>query len=66
MAGAKPGASSTPAPRRIANRSKSPLIAACDLALIVSRPETPLTGGAFLSKMSHLLNVEALVAEVTR
>ena len=50
----------------ISNRSKSPLIAACDLALIASWPETPLTGGAFPSKISQLLIVDALVAEMTR
>ncbi|PTE11055.1 MurR/RpiR family transcriptional regulator, partial [Mesorhizobium helmanticense] len=50
----------------ISNRSKSPLIAACDLALIASWPETPLTGGAFPSKISQLLIVDALVAEMIR
>jgi DNA-binding MurR/RpiR family transcriptional regulator len=50
----------------ISNRSKSPLVAACDLALIASWPETPLTGGAFPSKISQLLIVDALVAEMTR
>lgn len=50
----------------ISNRSKSPLIAVCDLALIASWPETPLTGGAFPSKISQLLIVDALLAEMTR
>jgi RpiR family carbohydrate utilization transcriptional regulator len=50
----------------LSNRSKSPLVAACDLALIASWPETPLTGGAFPSKISQLLIVDALVAEMTR
>lgn len=50
----------------ISNRSKSPLAATCDLALIASWPETPLTGGAFPSKISQLLIVDALVAEMTR
>lgn len=50
----------------ISNRSKSPLAAVCDLALIASWPETPLTGGAFPSKISQLLIVDALVAEMTR
>ena len=50
----------------ISNRSKSPLAAACDLTLIASWPETPLTGGAFPSKISQLLIVDALVAEMTR
>jgi DNA-binding MurR/RpiR family transcriptional regulator len=50
----------------ISNRPKSPLIAVCDLALIASWPETPLTGGAFPSKISQLLIVDALLAEMTR
>lgn len=50
----------------ISNRSKSPLAATCDLTLIASSPETPLTGGAFPSKISQLLIVDALVAEMTR
>jgi DNA-binding MurR/RpiR family transcriptional regulator len=50
----------------ISNRSKSPLVAACDLALIASWPETPLTGGAFPSKISQLLIVDALAAEMMR
>lgn len=50
----------------LSNRSKSPLVAACDVALIASWPETPLTGGAFPSKISQLLIVDALVAEMTR
>ncbi|MFC5567445.1 MurR/RpiR family transcriptional regulator [Rubellimicrobium aerolatum] len=50
----------------LSNRSKSPLVAACDVALIASWPETPLTGGAFPSKISQLLIVDALMAEMTR
>jgi RpiR family transcriptional regulator, carbohydrate utilization regulator len=50
----------------ISNRSKSPLAAACDLTLIASWPETPLTGGAFPSKISQLLIVDALLAEMMR
>lgn len=50
----------------ISNRSKSPLAAACDLTLIASWPETPLTGGAFPSKISQLLIIDALVAEMMR
>lgn len=50
----------------ISNRAKSPLIAACDIALIVSWPETPLTGGAFPSKISQLLIVDALIGEMGR
>ena len=50
----------------ISNRAKSPLIAACDIALIASWPETPLTGGAFPSKISQLLIVDALIGEMGR
>ena len=50
----------------ISNRAKSPLTAACDLTLIASWPETPLTGGAFPSKISQLLIVDALVVEMMR
>ncbi|MFE0014954.1 MurR/RpiR family transcriptional regulator [Mesorhizobium sp. NPDC059054] len=50
----------------ISNRSKSPLAAECDLTLIASWPETPLTGGAFPSKISQLLIVDALLAEIVR
>ena len=48
----------------ISNRSKSPLVAVCNLTLIASWPETPLTGGAFPSKISQLLIVDALLAEI--
>ena len=48
----------------ITNRSKSPLVAACDIALVASWPETPLTGGAFQSKISQLLIVDAIVEEM--
>ena len=50
----------------ITNRAKSPLVAACDVALVASWPETPLTGGAFQSKISQLLIVDALVGEMGR
>ncbi|MGX9176657.1 MurR/RpiR family transcriptional regulator [Mesorhizobium wenxiniae] len=50
----------------ISNRSKSPLAAVCDLTLIASWPETPLTGGAFPSKISQLLIIDALLAEMMR
>jgi RpiR family transcriptional regulator, carbohydrate utilization regulator len=50
----------------ISNRSKSPLVAVCNLTLIASWPETPLTGGAFPSKISQLLIVDALLAEMMR
>lgn len=50
----------------ISNRAKSPLMAACDIALVASWPETPLTGGAFQSKISQLLIVDALIGEMGR
>ncbi len=50
----------------ISNRSKSPLAAVCDLTLIASWPETPLTGGAFPSKISQLLIIDALTEEMMR
>lgn len=50
----------------ITNRAKSPLVAACDLTLVASWPETPLTGGAFPSKISQLLIVDALIGEMGR
>jgi len=49
----------------ITNRSKSPLAASSDHVLLASWPETPLTGGAFPSKISQLLIVDALVAYIT-
>jgi RpiR family transcriptional regulator, carbohydrate utilization regulator len=50
----------------VSNRAKSPLAAICDVALIASWPETPLTGGAFPSKISQLLIVDALIGEMGR
>lgn len=50
----------------VSNRAKSPLAAACDVAIIASWPETPLTGGAFQSKISQLLIVDALIGEMGR
>lgn len=49
----------------LTNRSKSPLVAKSDYVLLASWPETPLTGGAFPSKISQLLIVDALVASIT-
>ncbi|MFC3705328.1 MurR/RpiR family transcriptional regulator [Devosia honganensis] len=49
----------------LTNRSKSPLVAKSDHVLLASWPETPLTGGAFPSKISQLLIVDALVAAIT-
>ena len=50
----------------VSNRAKSPLAATCDVALIASWPETPLTGGAFQSKISQMLIVDALIGEMGR
>lgn len=50
----------------ITNRAKSPLVAASDFVLVASWPETPLTGGAFPSKISQLLLVDALAAYATK
>ncbi|WP_275790982.1 MurR/RpiR family transcriptional regulator [Pararhizobium gei] len=50
----------------ITNRVKSPLAAACDFVLLASWPETPLTGGAFPSKISQLLIVDALGSYITK
>jgi len=49
----------------ITNRSKSPLAAISDHVLLASWPETPLTGGAFPSKISQLLIVDAIIAHLT-
>ena len=50
----------------ITNRVKSPLAAVCDFVLLASWPETPLTGGAFPSKISQLLIVDALGSYITK
>ena len=50
----------------ITNRAKSPLAAICDFVLLASSPETPLTGGAFPSKISQLLIVDAIASTVTK
>lgn len=49
----------------ITNRTKSPLAAVCHSVLLASWPETPLTGGAFPSKISQLLIVDALASAIT-
>ena len=49
----------------ITNRTKSPLAAVCRSVLLASWPETPLTGGAFPSKISQLLIVDALASAIT-
>nr|WP_272807521.1 MULTISPECIES: MurR/RpiR family transcriptional regulator [unclassified Shinella] len=50
----------------ITNRTKSPLAAICDFVLLASSPETPLTGGAFQSKISQLLIVDAIASTITK
>ena len=50
----------------ITSRVKSPLAAVCDFVLLASWPETPLTGGAFPSKISQLLIVDALGSYITK
>lgn len=50
----------------ITSRVKSPLAAVCDYLLIASWPETPLTGGAYPSKISELLIVDAIVSYITK
>jgi len=50
----------------ITNRSKSPLVGLCDITFVASWPETPLTGGAFPSKISQLLIVDALIAAILK
>lgn len=49
----------------ITHRTKSPLAAICDFVLLASSPETPLTGGAFPSKISQLLIVDAIANTIT-
>jgi DNA-binding MurR/RpiR family transcriptional regulator len=48
----------------ITNRARSPLAAHCDAILLAASPETPLTGGALPSKISQLLIVDAMLAEM--
>ena len=50
----------------ITNRSKSPLVGMCDITFVASWPETPLTGGAFPSKISQLLIVDALISAILK
>ncbi len=50
----------------VTNRSKSPLVVSCNQELVASWPETPLTGGAFPSKISQLLIVDALLAYLSK
>lgn len=44
----------------ITNRPRSPLTSHAELVLVAANPESPLTGGAVLSKVSQLLLLEAL------
>ena len=50
----------------ITSRVKSPLAAVCDYLLLASWPETPLTGGAYPSKISELLIVDAIASYITK
>lgn len=50
----------------ITSRIKSPLAAVCDYLLLASWPETPLTGGAYPSKISELLIVDAIASYITK
>ncbi|RYG97669.1 MAG: MurR/RpiR family transcriptional regulator [Alphaproteobacteria bacterium] len=50
----------------ITSRIKSPLAAVCDFILLASWPETPLTGGAYPSKISELLIVDAIASYITK
>ncbi len=50
----------------ITHRTKSPLAAICNFVLLASSPETPLTGGAFPSKISQLLIVDAIANTITK
>lgn len=45
----------------ITNINHSPLTALCDEMLVAARPEGPLTGGAFSSKVGALLIVDVLI-----
>jgi RpiR family transcriptional regulator, carbohydrate utilization regulator len=49
----------------ITNRSKSPLVNTSSIILLAAAPETPLTGGAYASKISQFLIVDALFAGLT-
>ncbi len=44
----------------ITNRKRSPLSKVADMVLVAAAPETPLTGGAFASKVGQLFLVEVL------
>lgn len=50
----------------IVNRLKSPLAKKADCVLLASSHESPLTGGAVLSKMSQLLVLEVLFTAMVR
>ncbi len=49
----------------VTNRSKSPLVNISQIVLLAASPETPLTGGAYASKINQLLIVDALFAGLT-
>lgn len=48
----------------LTNRLRSPLTAAADAVLLAAAPETPLTGGAFPSKIGQMLILDALFTTV--
>jgi len=50
----------------ITSRVKSPLAAVCDYVLLASWPETPLTGGAYASKISEMLIVDAVASYIAQ
>ncbi len=50
----------------ITNRLRSPLVNLSRVVLTAASPETPLTGGAYASKISQLLIVDALFAGLAR
>lgn len=50
----------------ITSRVKSPLAAVCDHLLLASWPETPLTGGAYPSKISELLIVDVIASYIAK
>ncbi|MCB8881109.1 MurR/RpiR family transcriptional regulator [Acidisoma cellulosilytica] len=50
----------------ITNRSRSPLTAQADAVLLAAAAETPLTGGAFASKVSQFLVVDLLFETMAR
>jgi len=50
----------------LTNRVRSPLSGLADAVLVAASPETPLTGGAFASKVSQFMVIELLYACLIR